>query len=397
VDIQRTHLKDCYRGIYLASTNYANIVQDTIEIPNGTNHARYDTCYGVYFDRCSLYNVQENILSSTYYESTYGTNSPTIGFVVNNSGTDVNEIYNNKFDSVMYGIIAQNQNRNPYDTTGLCIKCNDFSHTKYDIAVNQQGTNSDWGVARNQGWKQYPKDPAGNLFSMSHKNGTNALADIDNEDGLVNYYHHFQPNNASYRVKPDYSDINKVIKKSTNWSYSKNDDCPSKLSGGGGSGSEEELKQQLVAQQQSVDSISSTLLVLTDGGSTSSLNSTVAYSDPSQTYQILQQLMGYSPYLSDTVMETAINKEDVLPNEMIRDILVANPQAPKSEGVMNQLNNRYNPMPDSMLAEIQTGISILGAKDSLGALLYNHLQSKHDIFKRLVTLYKSDTINPSVS
>jgi len=56
------------------------------------------------------------------------------------------------------------------------------------------------------------------------------------------------------------------------------------------------------------------------------------------------------------VLKTAIQNENVLPNEMIRDILVANPQAPKSESVMDQLNNRYNPMPDSLLAEIQKGV-----------------------------------------
>jgi len=188
-----------------------------------------------------------------------------------------------------------------------------------------------------------------------------------------------------------------VIKKPTNFTYNKDSVCPSKLSGGNGSGSEDELKQQLVVQQESIDSVSSTLSALTDGGNTAILNNIVANSDPSESYQIHQQLLGYSPYLSDTVMKTAIQKENVLPNEMIRDILVANPQAPKSEGLMDQLNNRSNPMPDSMLAQIQNGVSFLGAKDSLGAILHNRLQNKHETFNKLVSLYKRDTVHPSAS
>ena len=393
-DIVNTSFKNNHHAVYLANMNYPNIIKDTFDIPAATSS---DTCYGIYLNHCSFYTVQEDSLKSTYLPGGSDTYK-TVGMVINHSGTDINEIYNNHFSNLMYGAIAENLNRNPSDTMGLCLKCNDFFSTKYDMVVNQQGTNSDWGIARNQGWKQFKTDPAGNTFSMSHLNGTSTIADVDNEDAAFNYYHHIQSIPYNYnRVRPDYSDIYKVLKKPTNFTYSKDSVCPSKLSGGSGSGSEDELKAQLIIQQQSVDSVSSTLSVLTDGGSTSTLNSAVANSDPSESFQIRQQLLGYSPYLSDTILKTAIQKENVLPNEMIRDILVANPQAPKSDGVMDQLNNRSNPMPDSMLAQIQSGISILGAKDSLGAVLHNRLQNRHEIFTKLAALYKRDTVHPSAS
>jgi hypothetical protein len=392
-DIVNTSFTNNHHAVYLANMNYPNIIKDTFNIPAATSS---DTCYGIYLNHCSFYTVQEDSLKSNYQPG--GSQSyKTVGMVINHSGEDINEIYNNHFSNIMYGAIAENLNRNKVDTTGLCIKCNDFFSTKYDVVVNQQGTNSDWGIARNQGWKQFRTDPAGNTFSISHDDSTNMLADIDNEDAIFNYFFH-DPGSTTFRVEPKYSNTNFVTRKNTGKPYdSKNAACPSKLSGGSGSGSEDQLKAQLVVQQQSVDSISSTLSALTDGGNTATLNSTIANSDPSESYQVRQQLLGYSPYLSDTVLKTAVQKENVLPNEMIRDILVANPQAPKSEGVMDQLNNRSNPMPDSMLAQIQSGISLLGAKDSLGAVLHNHLQAKHDVFNKLVTLYKQDTVNPSAS
>lgn len=394
VDIQKTHFNNNYRGIYLSGMNYPHIVQDTFNIPGNGGSVSTDTCYGLYLDRCSFYTVQEDSLISNFPTS-LGSNVNSIGIIVNNSGKDVNEIYNNNFSKVKYGIIAQNLNRNTSDTTGLCIKCNDFWSTKYDVIINQQGNNLDYGIARNQGWRRFRNDPAGNKFSPGH-NSSNPLADIDNQDAIINYFHHLNTNDSAKRVIPYFSDTNYVKLKNSNWTYEKNLACPSKLSGGGNS-SEEDLKTQLAAQQQSIDSVSSALTTLTDGGSTTSLNNDLANSSSSQSYEMYQQLMAYSPYLSDTVIKTAINKENVLPNEMIRDILVANPQAPKSEAVLDQLNNRCIPMPDSMLAEIQNGLDILGARDSIGAVLNNLLMGKHETFSKLVNLYKRDTVNPGSS
>jgi len=396
-DIVNTSFKNNHHAVYLANMNYPNIIKDTFDIPAATSS---DTCYGIYLDHCSFYTVQEDSLKSNYQPG--GSQSyKTVGMVINHSGEDINEIYNNHFSNIMYGAIAENLNRNKMDTTGLCIKCNDFFSTKYDVVVNQQGTNSDWGIARNQGWKRFHTDPAGNTFSLSHLNGTNSLADIDNDDAMFNYFYH-NKGSTTNRVYPNYCDTvlpNPPVSLIYSWQdyISKNFACPSKLSGGSGSSFEDELKLQMAVEQQSVDSVSSTLSAFTDGGNTTDLTSMVANSNSSDALQIHQQLLGYSPYLSDTVMKTAILKENVLPNEMIRDILVANPQAPKSDGVMDQLNNRSIPMPDSMLAQIQNGVGILGAKDSLGAVLYNHLQAKHEIFTKLVTLYKRDTVNHSAA
>ncbi len=396
-DIQKTRFQNNYRGIYLANMNYPVITQDTINIAGKSDGSSSDTCYGIYLDHCSSYTVQENRFISTYNPSQSGSFNNTIGIIVNHSGADVNEIYNNNFHKVVFGIIAQNQNRDSYSSNGLCIKCNDFDTTKYDVIVNKmEGGNPDWGIAINQGWNLNQTDPAGNTFSKSHPLVSGSLRDIDNQVAVFNYYYH-NPGLTNFRVRPDNSDPAKVIKNQTYWPYSKNIVCPSKLLGGGISNSEDELKLQLTTQQQSVDSVSSILLALIDGGSTTSLTATIDNSSASDSYQLREQLLVNSPYLSDTVMKTAINNETALPNEMIRDILVANPHAPKSETVMDQLNNRNNPMPDSLLVEIQNGINLLGAKDSLETILYTHLQTKRDMFNKLVYFYQQDTLKSSAS
>lgn len=79
------------------------------------------------------------------------------------------------------------------------------------------------------------------------------------------------------------------------------------------------------------------------------------------------QLLQQSPYLSDTVMKSAIDKENVLNNAMVRDVLVANPQSAKSAELMQKLDERWEPMPDYMKDEIAEGAAVISPKEQLEA------------------------------
>jgi len=390
INVKRTRFEGNYRGIYLGAVDFATITQDTLMVPGLV--LALDTCYGLYLDHCTAYKVQENRFVSTFLGGGGVPNS--LGIIVNNSGADPNEIYNNCFRHISYGIIAENLNRNTSDTTGLCIKCNDFDTTSYDIIINQDGNNPNWGIARNQGWKLLQTEPAGNRFSNNH-NALVPYSDINNQASLIHYFHHAL--HQFWRVRPDFSDVNAVVKIPTIHEYNKPAVCPSRITTGGGGISRDDLLRQLSLEQQAIDTLSETLKLLTDGGSTENLNSAIANSSSSEALELRQELLSNSPYLSDTVMQSAIQKENVLPNEMIRDVLVANPQSAKSDVVMNQLNNRVVSIPDSLMAEIQEGAETLSLKDSLGAALYNHQLSKSGIFNDLVRYYHHDTINPSAS
>ncbi len=79
------------------------------------------------------------------------------------------------------------------------------------------------------------------------------------------------------------------------------------------------------------------------------------------------RLLQQSPYLSDTLMKSAVEKENVLNNAMIRDVLVANPQSAKSAELMQKLDERWEPMPDYMKDEIAEGATIVSPKEQLEA------------------------------
>lgn len=145
--------------------------------------------------------------------------------------------------------------------------------------------------------------------------------------------------------------------------------------------------------ESNIQTTEDTLLARVDGGDTQVLNNFILMSMPGEELQTRQHLLNYSPYLSDTVMKSAIYKEDVLPNAIIRDILVANPQSAKSNDVLQQLDKRFEPMPDYMMAQIMNGKDSLGKKEELEAKLAFWKQKYNIAFNRLINIYLNDTVN----
>lgn len=92
-------------------------------------------------------------------------------------------------------------------------------------------------------------------------------------------------------------------------------------------------------------------------------------------------------------MKSAIDRESVLPNAMIRDILVANPQSAKSQEVMARLDERFVPMTEPMMNEILAGQEISGSKETLEAQLAEQKNRESSLFYELCRYYKQDTVN----
>jgi len=120
------------------------------------------------------------------------------------------------------------------------------------------------------------------------------------------------------------------------------------------------------------------------------LESDIILSTPDEAYELHTDLMSKSPYLTDTVMIEAVNKEEVLTSVMVKEILVANPQSAKSGTVMTELDNRMNPLPDYMVNEIEQGELFLGEKENLESDKSSYLHRKSINKNKLFKLYRED-------
>lgn len=134
-----------------------------------------------------------------------------------------------------------------------------------------------------------------------------------------------------------------------------------------------------------------------DGGNTEALNTEVELSTPPETMEIYTELLNESPYLSETVVESAIDKETVLPNAMVRDVMVANPHSAKSSLLIEKLDERATPMPNYMKAQILQGKSIVSLKQELESELANYKLKQARAINGLVREYLSDTINQEIA
>jgi len=372
-------------GIYMSAVDEQRITSNDLLIDYFEDFSvAYDTPkpVGLYLETCKYYMIEENSFSN---ESTI---ENATGIHILNSGPYASEVYNNSFDGFYSGVTAAGENRNG-SLEGLCLICNDFMRCETDIYVTPEGGSitANLGINQQQGLPNGQADgPAGNTFTIDdfqdlEKNYYNETANT------IYYAHHL--NLGLVKLEPNpYYNIN--VQPDPFADYSKQESCPSNLGGG-----IDIPTEMLTLSNESVqiEAYQDTLGQYVDGGDTDNLTLEVQTSFPDEAMQIRQELLNESPYLSDTVMETAIMKENVLPNVMIRDILVANPQSAKSAEVLNTLDDRFIPMPDYMMSEIMQGLNAIGAKEILEQELSKHKTIHSKSLSKLLRHYKQDTIN----
>lgn len=382
---------DNKRGVYLGALSTPQIFRSSF-ISNTENSAfpSSEAIVGIYLEKCTQYQIEENVFTDMR-----STGQQTIGIHVLNSQPVYNEIYNNSFMDTRAGIVAAGENRDDLGE-GLCIKCNRFASCDYDIYITPEGGSDPdrLGIAENQGETSGGQSnalAAGNIFS--DYTGIELNYSNDLECNPIKYTHHndilteykivpfpFFPSNEPLHLK---------FIEDQDASFALDESCPSHLGGPGIQPDSEQIT--LSSEIALIQSYEDTLAQETDGGDTYGLNFEVNSSFPDEALQVRQQLLDESPYLSDTVMKTAIEKDDVLPNAMIRDVLVLNPQSAKSNEIVDMLDERIDPMPDYMMDEIMQGKSVLGAKELIEKNLSFHSSVKNRAMSNLVHFYKMDT------
>jgi len=383
VEIQHSDFSNTVRGIYLSSMDFADVNLNYFQAWN-ENALLNPQGYSLYLDAITGFTIEENQFINI------ASSRRGIGLIINESGSDNNQVYNNYFEKLNYATIAQGYNRGGLIGTssksGLCYKCNDFVNNDYDIRLSPRNTG--WptaqdGIGNYQG-KNIPGDhtsPAGNTFTTVAN-----TKDISNACNWIVYYKHSNGPASLFPTPADLTTVSTV----TGTTYTKSVSCPSHLNSSTG---HEELKAALEASTIAAEATQASLTAVVDGGNTPELQTEVVTSIPEEGLQLRNQLLTESPFLSDTVIKTSITKEEVLNNAMIRDVLVANPQSAKSDQMISMLDDRNNPMNDEMKNEILAGQILVSQKENLEAQLTSLKQEALYYFSTLCRSYAQDTLH----
>ncbi len=379
---------------YLSAETFAAINRNKFVIKSGITSITSDGYSGLYLDACTGYQVEENEFYSNYQPLFPSSYSRSYGLVVNNSGPEDNLIYNNDFHNLGWATQAQETNRGKVGT-GLTIKCNDYTDNYQDINVTQIVINSSNGVKHNQGSDNNdPTAPAGNTFSHIGNPAINIYSDFSNNCADITYWHHY-PNLGTPYLVPVYHTPAPLVVPQNNphlIPFNKSTACPSNLV----TRTYNNTKSYIVAAKSSLTVYADSLTDLVDAGNTTATNLDVVTSMPPETMQLRDQLLDASPYLSETVMVNAAEKEDVLPNSIITEILSENPQSAKSDKVLDKLNERDNPPDDNQMAQIHTNDTVIGHKESLESKKAYYTGEEAKEAYRLVRMYGQDTGTTSV-
>ncbi len=388
IDINGNTFRYNHTGCYLGAETNANLVLNTFKVQSDIGVSS-DDFSGIYLDACNGYTVEENELYSNYNPSFHGnTYARNYGLVINNSGTEDNFIYNNDFHNLGYACQAQEINRSNIGT-GLTIHCNDFDENYQDIYVAASDTGSQYGIKEHQGLNsQEQTAPAGNTFS--HISGTlNENSDYLNECEDIYYWHHKPIIGAPY-VVPVYRTEETVDARMNDdiTTFEKDSACRSNLESRSRS-----AIQSLIITNKSLENIYvDSLDLLVDDGNTTALNLDVSTSQPGETMELRDELLDASPYLSDTVMASAASKEDVLPNSIITEVLIANPQSAHADQVLDELNNRDNPPSESQMNTILANDTVIGKREMLESKKAYFSGKKAYAVYNLVNHFLNDTV-----
>ena len=382
--IHNAGFEDNSRGVYLSGINEATVTKNTFKV------LQNNITYGLYLDHCTGYTVEEN----EFENGSSIAPDASIGMIINKSGADFNQIYNNRIENLTYGVFPQGNNIGKDKLTGLKIKCNDFSNvTTTDIAILGLPVFNKLGISEHQGANTNEQSPAGNTFSWS---GQSLYSDIYNMgSNIKRYYHHdiqgTTPAPGENWVPKYYNPTKVFLSEVTGKDYiSKETVCPTNI--GDNALSLSGLYSKMSTEVMNLQSAKLVRDIYKDGGMTN-LPEQVELAYPWETYVMFNSLMLESPYLSEQTLIAAINNIELLPDLLLKLILVANPQCTRSEEVMLALAERQPPLPQYMIDEIMMGADLPSPLEDLEATVSYYTSETQYCVNQLKTIYLNDSIN----
>src|SRR5690554_5410905 len=327
--ITRTDFENNVWGVIVEDYDNVSIDRNHFELGN-TGYGANTTGLGVgvITNNSTEFIIEEN---SVY---TPNTNLPHRGIIVQNASSNDNRLYKNTLENLLIGTGAYGINHNSNYQNGLQFLCNSYVKNKTAISIGYNVTVD--GVRFYQG-DFSTKKSAGNTFS-------NNLLDIDNTANSIVYFHNWgntEPMAYQGLVTLDTTSIA--------------NSCPT-IFGGGIiftpmvlASTLDSLKLVYNVKKDEYNNLHFNYLSLIDNGNTEYLQDQIETDWSDDAWFLRGKLIQESPYLSSDVLLTTA-EQNVLPNGMLLEVLLANPDATRGGSFIAKLREvTNNSFPEYMI------------------------------------------------
>lgn len=161
----------------------------------------------------------------------------------------------------------------------------------------------------------------------------------------------FNTNDPAYMI-PDTNKITDYVQLSSD--KVEQNQCPDHSGGGGGtikmtSAARTNKETEFANNLSDYNSVLALYDLLKDGGNTTSELLDIETATPDDMWTLRAQLLGDSPHLSQEVLMNMSDRTDVFPDDVLFDILSANPDELKEDTLISYLENKEDPLPAYMI------------------------------------------------
>jgi len=384
--ITNAHFDNNSTGVYINDHDYTVILENFFEAGyDDPYHGNCDFADGVGVDihQSNGFIVENNKLR----KNSLATSGNYAGIRVKDCPSEHDIIYKNEFDGLSYGNYAEGTNRlSPRDDeTGIEYQCNCNSHNAVDFMVQFIGTDTAGAMIR--GWHGDQNNASGNVFSRY----TPSVMHFSNRGkSTINYYFcdpctDEEPINI-FTWKPEY--FEKEI--------SNGNTCPDHYGGGGHIKLtfEERLdKEESFAQNLSdYNSVIYLYESLEDGGNSETELSDIESAEPDDMWELRSQLLGHSPHLSQEVLRAMANRTDVFPDDVLLEILSANPDELNRDTLISYLEQKEDPLPEYMIDILRQAVSGITYKTILENEIAQYHAAKTQAAQDIIRSILFDTV-----
>ena len=376
-------------GIYASECEWPVIIDNTFVV----NHTLVtdgicDFNFGIGIDMYHSYGfaIEDNEFNNN---STAG-NSQYSGIRVDNCPSDHDIIYRNIFTDLSYGNYAEGTNRlDPGDDQkGVEYQCNLNNNNVVDFIVTDEEVIENAMIRAHHGSSN---TASGNTFSeIIHSDiwhfRNEGRRDIDW------YYCDPCPDEEPitiFTLPPGYFD--KHISTNVN-------SCPDHYGGGGGinitlNNTQKLTKQQEYAQNLAdYNSVKALFESLVDGGNTDAEIMDIELAQPDDMWALRSQLLGHSPHLSQEVLREMADRTDVFPDDVLLEILSANPDELKVDTLLLYLEQKEDPLPDYMISILYQVTNNVSYKTVLKREMAQYYAAKSQAAQEILRSLANDSI-----